>query len=144
MQTGQTAATVLALTSNPGALAYMPVVGGGSLTTTVTLTQGQRVMIVASVHVGTATSGTPNIRGFGLSYDTGGALSPIVPAAVSPGDDTITFAINLDAILSTNSIWAAPAAGTYTIGVSYTGSTGIGTAVNNPNGVGTLSVLVLP
>jgi hypothetical protein len=143
MQTGQTSATVAVL-ANPGALTYMPVVGGGLLTTTVTLAQGQRVMIVASVHVGMSTAGTPNIRGFGLSYDTGGTLSPITPAAASPGDDIITFAINLDAILSTNSIWAAPAAGTYTIGVSYIGATGIGTAVNNPNGVGTLSVLVLP
>ncbi len=56
MQTWQIAATVLAL-SNPNALTYLPVVGGGSLTTTVTLAAGQRVMIVASVHVGTSTQG---------------------------------------------------------------------------------------
>ncbi len=143
MQTAQNSATVLVL-ANPNALTYFPTVGGGTLTTTVTLAAGQRVMIVASVHIGTSTTINPIIKGFGLSYDTGGTLSPIVPAALSPGDDNISLTLNQDVILSTNSIWAAPFAGTFTIGLSYTGSAGIGTAINNPNGVGTLSVLVLP
>jgi hypothetical protein len=144
MQTVQVAGTLGAL-SNPQATTYLPLAGGGTLTTSLSLKRNQHVMIVVSAHLGaTVTLTTGSITGFNIAYDTGGALTQIVPSATGGGDDIITFTQKLDFVLATNFIWTVPDDGTYTIGPSYFTSSGVGTAVLNPNGVASMSLIIMP
>ena len=102
-------------------------------------------MIVASAHIGASTTlSSSSVTGFNVSFDTGGSLTPIVPAAASGGDDVVNITQSRDAVLATNYIWTVPATATYTIGISYTTSVGAGTSVTNPNGVASLSIITMP
>jgi hypothetical protein len=143
IQTSQVSGTLAAF-ANPGTATYFPVAGGGVFTTSLALTQGQHVMIVVSAHIGASTVANGSITGFNISFDTGGALTQMLPASTVNNGDVISIAQNFDAVISNNFVWTVPATGTYTIGPSYTNATGMGTAVLNPNGVATMSIMVLP
>jgi len=134
------------LVATPVQTRFIPLTPSGNLSTTVSLTAGQRVLIEVSGAFGGATGGTGGVTGFGPCVrDTGG---PTITALAT--DNAITMTQNRQTVLTRQWLYSVPADGTYEIGGCYSaGGSASGTwpsitytSTTMTNGLGTVTILV--